>query len=114
MIKIYKANQTLTVTNGAYKEVFEPQGWKRSSGSPTKVKPKLSVPETVNETLSVEPLPTEEDIPQESLDTSEDLCEKPLSEMTFEELKDYASIMSISVGNIRNKKELRAHIRANL
>lgn len=122
MAKIHKGSQTLEVTKGAYRAIYAPLGW--SLGAPVEpTQAELSEGEENSSTTPSEQ--PQDDFQQESEDfkaedeyqdedTSEELSEKPLSEMCFDELKQYASELELEYAGIRSKKELRALIKSAL
>lgn len=122
MAKIHKGSQTLEVTKGAYRAIYAPLGWSlEASVEPTQAE----LPEGEENSSTTPPEQPQNDFQQESEDfeaedeyqdedTSEELSEKPLSEMSFDELKQYASELGLEYAGIRSKKELRALIKSAL
>lgn len=125
MAKIHKGSQTLEVTKGAYRAIYAPLGWSlEASVEPTQAE----LPEGEENSSTTPPEQPQNDSQQESEDfeaedeyqdegTSEELeelSEKPLSEMSFDELKQYASELGLEYIGIRSKRELRALIKSAL
>lgn len=119
MVKIRRGGHTLTVTNGAFKRLYAPMGY-----VVVEAEGDSEVPRTPNgasnttddhEPFDGEPEDDEEDSePEETADYDEEedeLEEKPLSEMNFKELKDYASRHGINVNGMTSKQEVRRAIR---
>lgn len=118
MAKIHKGSQTLEVTKGAYKSIYAPLGWSlETSVEPTQAE----LPEGEENSSTMPPEQPQNDSQQESEGfeaedeyQDEELSEKPLSEMSFDELKQYASELGLEYVGIRSKKELRALIKSAL
>ena len=119
MVKITNGKLTLTVTRGAYKELYQRHGFAILTEEGA------DFDSGVVTTHPTDEKPEEEDFSQEETDegtfTDEvdpdaeyeepDLSEIPLSEMGFGMLQDYAEQLGLDYGGIRSKKELRALIR---
>ena len=86
MVKITNGRRITTVTRGAFKELYEPNGWQEVEES---------VP-------ALEEEPMEEDI---------DDGELPLSEMRTSELRQFAEDHNIDVSEAKNKREIIRLIR---
>lgn len=128
MIQIVKGSQHLEVTSGAFKTMFEPSGWSLQSDVTVGATaeqitglPHLGVTNRVgdkNDTWSnsVDKNDDADESDENDLENNklgdEELTEKPLAEMSFEELKRYAEIMNIDITGSKSKKEIRATIRA--
>lgn len=90
MVKIKRGDLTLTVTQGAYLHIYKALGYSIVEGKGGENPPAL-----------------------ESVDSGIDyaaLEEKPLSDMNFKELKDYAAHLGIDTTGMINKKEVRTAI----
>lgn len=126
MVNIVKDKTHLSVSSGAFRSIYQPSGWKLETDAEDEFSmPKTSLPpiggnvnpEDKKDTADVSGY--EDDDSEESDETSQDtadvsddeLTEKPLSDMSFEELKRYAEIMDIEVAGLKSKKEIRAAIR---
>lgn len=94
MIKIKRGTHELEVTQGAFKSIYAPAGY-------TAVAQPVEMPETFDE---VEEPEFEEEEPE--------LAEKPLSEMNFNELKEYAAQLGIQTSGMRTRRELKQAIQA--
>ena len=121
MIRIQKGSSELTVTRGAYKNFYSKMGYTPVAEAPT--------PENFEEeyTHLEEDSPVLEDPTQlrtdpeetaeseESLESEElDLSEIPLSDMTSDQLREYAEQLGIDPTEYPSRKELRKAIRNHL
>lgn len=97
MIKVTNGVKTTVVTKGAFKEIYEPMGYKlwAPSDSP-KEEP----------SLDLEPKVEEPEIAVE--------VETPISEMKLEDLKAYAAQHDIDISKAKTKKEIKSIIRAEV
>lgn len=128
MVTIIKGSRHLTVPKGAFDSIYAPNGWqlakdaKKESREP-KTASKSSEetntsPEDKNENLT--PLDEELDNADAADDNDEDeeveyvdpeeLEEKPLEELDFEELKILADYLGVQTRGLKSKKEVRAAI----
>ena len=110
---------TLEVTKGAYREIYAHLGWVPD------VEPKKTTIPHANEEEENPNDPTEEQ-PEDDLelqgedqedseeDMDDELEEKPISLMSFEELKEYAARLNIDTTGFRSKKELRLQIKQHM
>lgn len=120
MLRITNGVITINVTDGAYEEYYQYCGFE-VVGSPER-------PET-REEVNTSPAPDSEhfeDSPQSKTDEDdsyddedeeledEDLSQIPLSEMTVDQLKQYADELGIDYSGIKYKKDLRELIKDNL
>ena len=85
MISICDGERKLIVTKSAFEEFYKKAGW---------VKVNKNVQEDVEETSSADIGIT-----------------KPMSEMTSDELKEYAESLGIDVSEMRSRKEIKAAIK---
>lgn len=126
MITIRKGTSTRTVTPGAYENYYkhlgyEPVGVAQTAefsgedsthpvsdsqhlGDPTQLRSDEDIPEGEEEPADLEEV-TEDEV---------DLSEIPLSEMTSEQLCEYADQLGLDRSGVRTKKELRTLIRTHL
>lgn len=95
MITIQCNGQTLKVTLGAYNSIYKPMGF-----SPVHM---AKMPKTPD-------MDPEEEMDEEVETEDAELGEKPLSEMNFNELKEYAAQLGISTNGMRTRRELKAAI----
>lgn len=112
MIKIMKGSRTLTIPAGAYESMYAPNGWelvgtKKKTEKKSKEEPKSEL-EVTEEPEEV----TEDEEDVEYVDP-EELLEKPLEELDFEELKILAEYLDISTKGLKSKKEVREAIKAS-
>lgn len=114
MVTICKNGITQKVTNGAFREIFEPQGWQiAGAADDISEAEEVFIPET-----------TEPEDPEEKPETGEnkvsaeeksaDLSEIPLSEMDLEQLKAYAEQLGVIVPEGARQKTIRQAIRKAL
>lgn len=127
MIEITNGILTLSVTPGAFKDVYAAQGFKEISKMPEKA-PK-NVPTDVQSqrgiTLPLEPenvsedrSEPSEDIPevkeQKPLSRKDELSEIPLNDMTPNQLKEYAKLLGVDTRGLKNKAAIKNKIRSVL
>lgn len=110
---------TLEVTKGAYREIYAHLGW-----VPDVEPEKASTPHSHEEEEN--PHESHEEQPEDELelqnegqedheeDMEDELEEKPISLMSFEELKEYATRLDIDTTGLRSKKELRLRIKQHM
>lgn len=91
MVKITNGKNIITVASGVYSEVYKKQGWK-----------------LYNQKEEVNP---EEHVESEDNNLDISLDEKPIKEMSLEELQEYAKINEINIEGLTEKKEIRKAIR---
>lgn len=115
MVKIKRGDHTLTVTMGAYKHLYKAMGY-TLAGAETACEG-VSAPDGVTTTHKPQKARTEasaarDDVSEyEEAEEEYELSEKPLSEMTFKELKSYAEYLGLKTNGVSGKKELRVMIR---
>ena len=110
---------TLEVTKGAYREIYAHLGWVPD------VEPKKTTIPHANEEEE-NPHESHDERPEDELelqdedqedneeDMEDELEEKPISLMSFEELKEYAARLNIDTTGLRSKKELRLQIKQHM
>ena len=114
MVTITKGDKTLVIPNGALRTYLE-AGWNKEDLAKvdTKQTPKVTdskksdKKETPVEKAKVEEEPEEDVIYVDP----EDLMEKPLEELDYDELKILAEYLGIDVKNMKSSKVLKAAIR---
>lgn len=127
MLRITNGVITITVSKGAYKSLFEGNGFRVLNGAPgeedagvdtTHGFPKLThLVHSSQQGMeqNVEDTEEEADVEEGYEDEEEtDLSEIPLGEMSFDQLNEYADQLELDHDGIRSKKELRALIRKHL
>lgn len=129
MITITNGRVTLSVTPGAYREVYAPQGFteaKTKTSHKDKIKSEIKPEAQGNNLLGVTPEDVTEDnsnapedkfetnIPEQVADTDEDLSEIPLGEMNSEQLRAYAKQLGVDLKGLNSKRAVRDKIRAVL
>ena len=110
---------TLEVTKGAYREIYAHLGW-----VPDVEPEKIPIPHSHEEEEN--PHEPHDEQPEDELelqnedqedheeDMEDELEEKPISLMSFEELKEYAARLNIDTTGLRSKKELRLRIKQHM
>lgn len=110
---------TLEVTKGAYREIYTHLGW-----VPDVELEKTPIPHAHEEEEN--PHEFHEEHPEDELelqeedqedheeDMEDELEEKPISLMSFEELKEYAARLNIDTTGLRSKKDLRLRIKQHM
>lgn len=112
----------LTVPNGAYREIFKPQGWVLESEAENEPKNDFELEKNKNlsqeenaqndDENSVEDDEEQDDPELDSFDEDEeDLSEIPLSEMSAVQLSAYAKELGINTKGINGAKALREAIK---
>lgn len=114
MIKITNGTRTTTCTRGAFKNWYEPMGWKIAD---------ISEIEEVNETLPDEENiesenasePPEGTFEEEEVEPEEEVeVEIPISEMKLADLKEYAEEHGIDISAAKTKQDIRDIIKAEM
>lgn len=125
MIKITNGKTILTVTSGAYRSLYEKQGWTPyEEGESSPAREEIPTGDTNEDEVTEEPeMDTEtaledesDDVEEEELTDDEELSdeeleETPLGELTYDEMKRLAAIKKLDVSGIKNKKELKAALK---
>lgn len=116
MVTIVKGSKTLSIPVGAYKTVYAPAGWVLAEEVKTTAAEKPVKPEkTEKEPKIEEPVVEEAEEDEEDEDVEyvdpEDLLEKPLEELDFDELKILAEYLDINVKGMNTSKALRTAIK---
>lgn len=111
MVKIRRGSHVLTVTNGAFKSLYAPMGYVvvETEGDAKVPRTPDEVTTTPDATDSSEDDSegTEDDSEPEDEPEDDELEEKPISEMSFKELKEYASRHGLNVNGLSSKQEIR-------
>ena len=112
MVEIIKGSKTLKVPVGAYNAIYASAGWSLK-GKEKKVieKPVEPVEEVAEESIEPDFEEPVEDDNVEYVDP-EELAEKPLEELDFEELKILAEYKGIDITGMRSSKALRKAIKS--
>lgn len=124
MLKIRRGDTILSVTNGAYNEIFKKQGFKpiEEGTESTQVTPPfkkvLDTPAEEPKNDAQEEYEEDEDMQEEYEEVTEltdkDLLETPISSiatMDIEDLRRLATLKGIDIDTYKTKKELRAQIK---
>lgn len=115
MITINNGSLTLIVTKGAYNQSYKSLGWQiGEANKKQEIIPEQIVPDEVEITKDVEQeiVETETDVEEEVENIElEDIEEKPLSEMTPEEVREYATTLGIDFTGVIKTKTIRQMIR---
>lgn len=110
---------TLEVTKGAYREIYAHLGWvpdvePEKTPIPHDHEEEENPHEPHEEQPEDELEPQNEDREDHEEDMEDELEEKPISLMSFEELKEYAARLNIDTTGLRSKKELRLRIKQHM
>lgn len=114
MLKISKGNMVLEVTMGAFKTIYGPSGWAVVEDTPVESPQEPS--EAPGEAGGSIPTPDPETPPEDHSEASEadqNSDEKVLSEMTEDELRQYASLLGIKVKDLKTREKLVEAIKAH-
>lgn len=119
MITITNGHVTLTVSNSAYKTMYQYAGYHPLADEECDTEEGdtfiTEEPENTLDTFYDEETEDSAEFETEEEETEEiDLSEIPLSEMDFYQLCEYADQLGLDRKGIRSKKELRALIKDNL
>lgn len=113
MVDIVKDGHKLTVTKGAFKHIFQKQGYTLLDGSETAYNAVSDFHNTETVPHSEKPdmghLAASDGVIEENIDA--ELEEKPVSEMTFKELKRYAQNHGIDTTDMTGKKDVKRALR---
>lgn len=107
MVAIKKGSKRLRVPNSAYENFYKGFGWKLDDDVEIK-KTVTNVEETVEELNHAE----DDDEDWDSVVEEDEDIEKPLSEMSHNELKKKASSLGINTAGL-NSKQLREKIKSH-
>lgn len=107
MVTIEKDGKSLEVTLGAYNGIYRRLGYTVAglTRPPTAPGPRSKGKHTPEDGDPLDGL-TEVD------DSFDDLAEKPISEMTFKEIKAYAASLGINTNGMSSRKEIKKAIMA--
>ena len=121
MVEITNGLQTVVVSNGAYREIFKPQGWSRVGELKVLMTPLevlAEAPQTEESTTPEEPeqefqepKPTQEDSKEDLSPEDTELLLHPLADLTVEELKRVAELKGIDIEGVKLKNDIRAAIK---
>lgn len=126
MLQVTNGAVTLTVTKGAFKSFYAPNGFHAVDGEDGHEEAGVVTTHPTPETghsghssqqelrQSVDDTEDEDEDGEEDTEESVDLSEIPLGEMSFDQLNEYADQLELDHDGIRSKKELRALIREHL
>lgn len=114
MLKISKDNMVLEVTRGAFKSVYGPSGW--AVVEDTSVEPPQEPSKAPGEGRGSTP-PTGSETPPKDLyrphSKNAESDENTLSNMTDNELRQYASLLGIRVRDLKTRDKLIKSIKAH-
>ena len=110
MVRITNGKETMEVSKGAFKALFEPYGWKLEGEKIGDLSVESSSPDILSESKEKDDesnnLPSLSGKDDEEDDEEEDI-ETPFSEMTVRELQQYARKHDIDVSQAKSKKDLK-------
>lgn len=115
MVRITNGKETMEVSKGAFKALFEPYGWKLEGEKIGNLSVESSSPDTLSESEekddesnNLPPLNGKDDEEEDDEeDDEEEDIETPFSEMTVRELQQYARKHDIDVSQAKSKKDLK-------
>ena len=111
MVNIIKGSKTLSVPVGAYNNMYAPAGWELAD----KVTKSIQKAEPKKEKKQPEPEPVKNQEPEEEEDVvyvdPEELQEKPLEELDFDELKILAEYLNVNIKGMKSSKAIREAIK---
>ena len=127
MVTITNGSLTLTVTPGAFRDVYLAQGFVEINNVSHNTQKTLSrAPVTQGGIVSgVDPKNASEELPEplesvpavkaaKPLSRKEELAEIPLNEMTPDELREYAKLLGVNLKGLRSKNAVKDKIRSVL
>lgn len=127
MVTITNGSLTLTVTPGAFRDVYLAQGFVEINNVSHNTQKTLSkAPVTQGGIVSgVDPKNVSEELPEplesvpavkaaKPLSRKEELAEIPLNEMTPDELREYAKLLGVNLKGLRSKNAVKDKIRSVL
>ena len=118
MVNITNGKTIILVPSGAFKEIYKKQGWRvagtedveAANNHVEEIKIEPIVDTSVeNENALKDLIDDEEEIGNDEEELS--LDEKPLKEMSLEELKEYAKMNNINIKGLSERKEIRKAIK---
>ena len=114
MVRITNGSMELTVTRGAFKVFYEPEGFTilECEEDAPRLEGINTQPESEDDFEDEENAQNEDSEEEDEDDI--DYSEIPLSELSFEQLCDYADQLEIDHDGVRSKKELRILIKNHL
>lgn len=115
MVRITNGKETMEVSKGAFKALFEPYGWKLEGEKIGSLSVESSLSDTLpeskekdDESNNLPPLNGKDDEEEDDEDDDEEEdIETPFSEMTVRELQQYARKHDIDVSQAKSKKDLK-------
>lgn len=115
MVRITNGKDEMTISKSVFHQMYERLGWKIKDES-------TLTSETTKSNKKVVNNPEEENESEENVETTETsnddgeltLEEKPLKEMSLEELKEYAKLKNIDIEGLDTSKEIKKAIRKGL
>lgn len=134
MVTIWRKGRTLTVTRGAFECLYKPLGYVLVAGpgedhsTPQEPAEGICTPydeaeytespgsyndDYLSGSAEQEEITDSEPEPEEP-EAEETLSEKPIGEMSFKELKEYASSLGLNANGFSSKRELKAAIKQYL
>ncbi len=124
MITITNGIDTLRVTTGAFKDIFQSQGFFEVTDNTTEMLsepreiPEVKLPGVTpeNNTASVSVQETGDSEPEQDIseEASLDLSEIPLSQMTNRQLREYAEELGVDLTDITSRKAVINKIKSAL
>lgn len=115
MLRITDGKQTLTVSKGAFKELYSPFGWVVVESAPAmpSQEPTVTSEEGGGSNHTAEPEGSSNDPNTASGEDNTQNEENTLQNMSEIELKQYASLLGIRTKNLKTREELMEAIKAH-
>ena len=113
MVNITNGKTIILVPSGAFKEIYKKQGWRIAGTEEVENSKKPSEDFDLNGNIDndINNVKFNEEVLEESGDIEKTLDEKPLKEMSIEELQEYAKMNNINIKGLTDKKEIRRAIK---
>ena len=114
MIRITNGARTTLCTKGAFKNWYEPMGWKIADISEVEAEnATLPAEENIEPENASEPL--RETFEEEEVEPEEEVeVEIPISEMKLADLREYAEAHGIDISAAKTKQDIRDIIKAEM
>lgn len=113
MVNITNGKTIILVPSGAFKEIYKKQGWRVAGTEEVENSKKPSEDFDLNNNIDndVNNVKFNEEVSEDSDEIEKALDEKPLKEMSIEELQEYAKMNNIDIEGLTDKKEIRRAIK---
>lgn len=109
MLRITNGEQILTVSKGAFREIYAPAGWEEYEETP--LMPPLGLAKVSMESGGSNTPAGNEEPPEDAKNAPSE--EETLENMSEVELKQYASLLGIKTKTLKTREELMKAIKAH-